>query len=224
MARLREQFDLILNQSVIDRQFALEELRISLNKISVLTTKEQKQNAEMIIMSAKLARAIERQTVSEQQLEQSMKLAEGNLRTTMLSHAQEMEDLRVNHSSQMTANTLKINSLSQEITDLLLKISLLSSELTKQKIDSDAHCDKAVLEARERYIHIYIYLYIYAYIYINIYIYKCMYIHIHICIYVRIYICICIYTYVYIRIYMHIYMYIYIYIYIYKYIYINIYI
>lgn len=67
----------------------------------------------------------------------------------MLSHAQEIEGLRADHSFQMTTNILKINSLSQEITDLLLKISLLTSELTKQKIESDAHCDKAVLEARE---------------------------------------------------------------------------
>lgn len=54
--RLRAQFDLILSQSKIDRQSALEDLRIALNKISILTTKEQKSDAEMIIMSAKLAR------------------------------------------------------------------------------------------------------------------------------------------------------------------------
>lgn len=56
MVRLRAQIDLILSQSVSDRQSALEELRAALNKVSVLTTKEQKLDAEMMVMTAKLAR------------------------------------------------------------------------------------------------------------------------------------------------------------------------
>jgi hypothetical protein len=56
MVRLRAQIDLILSQSVSDRHSALEELRVALNKISVLTTKEQKLDAEKIVMTAKLAR------------------------------------------------------------------------------------------------------------------------------------------------------------------------
>lgn len=67
----------------------------------------------------------------------------------MLSHVQEVEDLRADHSSQMTASISKNNYLSLEITDLLSKLSLLTSELTKQKIESDNYCDNAVLEARE---------------------------------------------------------------------------
>ena len=113
-----------------------DELRQANTKIAELTALANKLEAENSVVQGKTTRAVERLAAAEQQLEATRTQAEANLQSEMASHAQELDGVRSDYSTQLAAAAAKVSAQMREISELHTKVASAEALQTRVRYTS----------------------------------------------------------------------------------------